>query len=60
MGVPPAQQPPEQNSAGAGGKAIDSRLLLDQFLPSYDVGVVHADVFRAVPAQCYLVASELD
>ena len=60
MSVSPVQQPPEQNSAGADGKAVDSHLLLDQFLPTYDVGVVHADVFRAAPAQCYLVASELD
>ena len=56
----PLAQPPEQNSAGAAGKAADSRLLIDQFLPTYDVGVVHADVFRAAPTQCYLVASELD
>ena len=41
------------------GKAADSPLLIDQFLPTYDVSVVHADVFRAAPAQCYLVASEL-
>lgn len=59
MSAPPAQ-PPEQNSAGAAGKAADSQLLIEQFLPTYDVGVVHADVFRAAPAQCYLVASELD
>jgi hypothetical protein len=59
MSAPPAQ-PPEQNSAGAAGKAADSQLLIDQFLPTYDVGVVHADVFRAAPAQCYLVASGLD
>ena len=59
MSAPPAQ-PPEQNSAGAARKAADSHLLIDQFLPTYDVGVVHADVFRATPAQCYLVASELD
>jgi len=57
---PPSAQPPDQNSAGAAGKAADSQLLIDQFLPTYDVGVVHADVFRAAPAQCYLVASELD
>jgi hypothetical protein len=59
VSTPPAQ-PPEQNLAGAAGKAGDSQLLIDQFLPTYDVGVVHADVFRAAPAQCYLVASELD
>lgn len=59
MSAPPAQ-PPAQSSAGAAGKAADSQLLIDQFLPTYEVGVVHADVFRAAPAQCYLVASELD
>jgi hypothetical protein len=60
MSVPPAQQPPDRDSAGAGGPAVDSPLLLDQFLPTYDVGVVHADVFRVAPARCYLVATELD
>jgi hypothetical protein len=59
MSTPPAR-PPEQKSAGAAGKAADSRLLIDQVLPTYDVGVVHADVFRTTPARCYLVASELD
>jgi hypothetical protein len=59
MSAPPAQ-PSAQNSAGTAGKAADSQLLVDQFLPTYDVAVVHADVFRAPPAQCYLVASELD
>ena len=59
MSVPPAP-PPAQSSAGAAGNASDSQLLIDQFLPTYDVGVVHADVFRAPPARCYLVASELD
>jgi hypothetical protein len=59
MSSPPAQ-PPEQNVAGAAGEAAESQLLIDQFLPTYDFGVVHADVFRAAPAQCYLVASELD
>jgi hypothetical protein len=59
MSEPPAQ-PAEQSSAGAAGKAADSQLLIDQFLPTYDVAVVHADVFRAPPAQCYLAASELD
>jgi hypothetical protein len=59
MSTPPAQ-PPEQSSAGAAGKAADSQLLIDQFLPTYDVGVVHAAVFRAAPARCFLAASELD
>jgi hypothetical protein len=59
MSAPPASTP-GQNSADAVGKAADSRLLIDQFLPTYDVGVVHADVFRAASARCYLAASELD
>jgi len=59
MSAPPAQ-PPEQSSAREAGKAADSRLLMDQFLPRYDFAVVHADVLRAPPAQCYEVASELD
>ena len=56
----PRARPPAHASAGAADKAAESRLLIDQFLPTYDVRVVHADVFRAAPAQCYLVASELD
>jgi hypothetical protein len=56
MSAPPAQ-PPEQSSAGAAGKAADSGLLMDQFLPRYDFAVVHADVLRAPPAQCYGAAS---
>jgi hypothetical protein len=59
MTAPPAQ-PPGQSSVGAAGKAADSQLLMDQVLPTYDVAVVHADVFRAPSAQCYRVASELD
>lgn len=49
MSAPPAQ-PPEQGSAGAVGWAAGSQLLMDQFLPSYDVAVVHADVLRAPPS----------
>jgi len=56
----PLAQPPERGSAGATGKAIGPGLLMDQFLPAYDFAVVHADVFRAPPAKCYRVASELD
>jgi hypothetical protein len=53
-------QPPEQDPDSAAGTAAGSPLLIDQFLPTYDVGFVHADVFRAPPTQCYRVASELD
>ena len=35
-------------------------LLIDQFLPSFDVGVVHVDVFPAAPAQCFVAATGLD
>ena len=59
MSEPPAQ-PPEQCSAGPAGKAADSELLMDRFLPRYDFAVVHADVLRAPPAQCYGAAGELD
>jgi len=59
MSAPPVQLP-EQSSAGAASEAADSQLLMDQFLPRYDFAVVHADVFRASPAQCYGAASELD
>jgi hypothetical protein len=33
---------------------------MDRFMPRYDVAVVHADVFRAPPAECYRAASGLD
>ena len=59
MSAPPAQ-PPERSSAGAAGRAGDSRLLMDRFLPRYNFAVVHADVVRAPLAQCYRVAGELD
>ncbi|RYF59841.1 MAG: hypothetical protein EOO27_07975 [Comamonadaceae bacterium] len=59
MSAPPAQ-PHAQSSAGAAAKAGGSQLLIDRLLPTFDVAVVHADVFRAAPAQCYLAASELD
>jgi hypothetical protein len=59
MSAPPAR-PPEQGPSGAAGRAADSPLLIDRFLPTYDLGVVHAEVFRATPAQCYLVAVQLD
>ena len=59
MSAPPGQ-PPVHGSAGTAGRAADPRLLMDQFLPTSDFAVVHADVVRAPPAQCYRVASELD
>ena len=47
-------------SAVAAGREADSRPLMDQVLPTYDYAVVHADVLRAPPDQCYRAASELD
>ena len=48
---------PELN---AGDARADAELLVERFLPRYDVAVVHADVFRASPAQCYARVMELD
>ena len=60
MGAP-STPPPEPDPAGTAGKAADHELLLiDQFVPAFDLSVVHAQVFRATPARCYQVASELD
>jgi hypothetical protein len=56
----PRAQPLQQSSPGAAGNVGDSQLFIDQFLPRYDFAVVHADVFRAPPAQCYTAATELD
>ena len=35
------------------GRAADSMLMIDRFLPRYDFTVVHASVFRAPPEICY-------
>ena len=53
-------QPFGESFAGATGRAADSQLLMDRFLPSFDLAVVHADVFRALPAECYEAANEMD
>jgi hypothetical protein len=37
-----------------------SRLLMDEFSPHFDVAVVHSEVFRAAPAECYRAATEVD
>lgn len=55
MSAPPAQ-PPEQNFA----RSADSQLLVDRFLPKYDLSIVHADVVRAPSIECYAAACELD
>lgn len=33
---------------------------MDEFSPHFDVAVVHSEVFRAVPADCYRAATEVD
>jgi hypothetical protein len=51
---------PDQDAAAAAGGRVDPRLLMDQFLPRYDLAVVHAHVFRVSPAECFRVACEVD
>jgi hypothetical protein len=55
-----ATQQPDHSSAAAARETAGLQLLMDQFLPRYDLAVAHAHVFRASPAECYWVASELD
>lgn len=50
----------ERESAGPSGPPIGSRLLMDEFVPHFDVAVVHSEVFRARPATCYRAATEVD
>lgn len=59
MSAPPTR-PREQGSTGAAGIPDGSRLLMDEFSPHFDLAVVHSEVFRAVPADCYRVATEVD
>jgi hypothetical protein len=33
---------------------------MDEFAPYFDVAVVHSEVFRAVPTECYRAATEVD
>ena len=53
-------QPPEQGAAAAARATVDPQLLVDQFLPRYDLAVAHAHVFRVPPAECFRAASEVD
>jgi hypothetical protein len=52
----PSEQPPRQVHAGV----VASQLLIDQFLPGFDLSVVHSDVLRAPAAECFAAARELD
>jgi hypothetical protein len=59
MSTPPTE-PRQRESTGAGGAPAGSRLLLDEFSPHFDVAVAHSEVLRAVPADCYRAATEVD
>lgn len=52
----------EDRQAGEGWGTARTRPdpLMDQFLPRYDVDVVHAEAFEVPPAECYAGALELD
>ena len=39
---------------------MDSTLLIDRFLPRYDLVVARAGVFRTLPEECYRTARDLD
>lgn len=54
-------QPPDQGEAVARARGTaDPQLLLDRLLPSYDLAVAHAHVFRVPPAECFRAASDVD
>ncbi len=50
----------EERRASTPSAPRESRLLLDQYLPRYDLAVVHAEVFRAQPEACYRAARGVD
>jgi deazaflavin-dependent oxidoreductase (nitroreductase family) len=41
-------------------RAQQRELLIDQFLPRYELAIVHAEVLRAQPERCYRAARNLD
>ena len=53
-------QSPEVAPVSARGAAEASQLLIDRFLPRWDLAVVHAGVFRVPPQVCYQAACGLD
>jgi len=59
MSAPPAE-PRDEGPARAIGTSTGSRLLMDEYAPHFDVAVVHSEVFRAVPVDCYRAATEVD
>ena len=59
MGASPRESR-ERESTGPSGPPTGSRLRIDEFAPHFDVAVVHSEVFRAAPADCYRAATEVD
>jgi len=57
---PSRTQPRDLDSVTSDGETAVAQLLIDQFLPRYDLTVVHAHVFRVSAAECYRAAGELD
>src|SRR6266567_467789 len=56
------QQIVEREGRGAPDEARveQPELLIDQFLPRYDLAIVHAEVLRAPPDACYRTARSVD
>ena len=56
------QQILEREGPGAldEARAEQPELLIDQFLPRYDLAIVHAEVLRAPPDACYRTARSVD
>ena len=57
MAPQPAKKPEPVRDPG---RASDSMLMIDRFLPHYDFAVVHATVLQAPPEACYQAARGLD
>ena len=51
---------PEHPGAPDEARAGQPELLIDQFLPRYDLAIVHAEVLRAPPEACYRVTRSVD
>ena len=51
---------PEGLRAPDEARAEQPELLIDQFLPRYDLAIVHAEVLRAPPDACYRTARNVD
>jgi hypothetical protein len=59
MSAPPRESRGRE-VAGTAGTPSGSRLLLDEFAPHFDIAVVHSDVIRSVPVDCYRAATDVD